>query len=652
MAVTARWMIASTVGGLMILGTSAAASAQRAPERSAEPVTRMASFPPGSIQGTILDEQGEPVVGAVVSALGGSTIVAVSDRNGRFELRALPPGPYLVRAHLSGYVTPPAQVIQVRSSARVVSAIALRHVGVSAPPVLAAGFGVTDQAPQSTLASSAASPGSSPAVAGAPADANTPAPDDGETAWRIRHTRRSILKDINFPADVLARNAPAGSMPIDFLGHAAGSSARAAVDFFASTPFSGQVNLLTSSSFDAPQQMFTPDSLPSGVANLSLSAPVGAHGDWAVRAAFTQSDMAAWIVAGTYATRTPARHQYNLGFSYSAQRYDVGNPLALNAAASNKSASEVFAFDTFTVTPALAVTYGSRLARYDYLDGPGLTSPRLEVAVTPAEHLRVSALLSERVQAPGAEEFLPPSDTGVWLPPQRLFSTLDPDGQLRAERTTHAAIQVERDVAGLTFAVRAFRQHADDQLVTLFGANVPDQPMSTLGHYFVANAGNTVATGCAASVRAAISTWLRGSVEYSLTDAQLMPTGSTRYLMLTAPSTINQRPERIHDVQTTLEARVPETSTRVMVLYRISNGFTHGPRGGDPASDHPALDSRFDVQIHQSLPFMNFTSAKWEMLLSVRNFFREPGADGQSVYDELLVVRPPKRIVGGLTMHF
>jgi len=24
----------------------------------------------------------------------------------------------------------------------------------------------------------------------------------------------------------------------------------------------------------------------------------------------------------------------------------------------------------------------------------------------------------------------------------------------------------------------------------------------------------------------------------------------------------------------------------------------------------------------------------------------------QSVYDELLVVRPPKRIVGGLTLHF
>jgi hypothetical protein len=55
--------------------------------------------------------------------------------------------------------------------------------------------------------------------------------------------------------------------------------------------------------------------------------------------------------------------------------------------------------------------------------------------------------------------------------------------------------------------------------------------------------------------------------------------------------------------------------------------------------------------VRQSLPFMDFSSAKWEMLVAVRNFFRETATD-QSIYDELLVVRPPKRIVGGLTLKF
>ena len=60
---------------------------------------------------------------------------------------------------------------------------------------------------------------------------------------------------------------------------------------------------------------------------------------------------------------------------------------------------------------------------------------------------------------------------------------------------------------------------------------------------------------------------------------------------------------------------------------------------------------RFDVQVRQSLPFMDFSTAKWEMLIGVRNFFRETAPD-QSVYDELLVIHPPKRVVGGLTLKF
>jgi hypothetical protein len=627
---TSRWVIASAVGGLVLVGTAGAARAQQSRPALPDPVSSIASFPPGAIQGTVLDEKGEPVAGAVVTALGGSTLIAVTDRTGRFELRSLPPGPYLVRAHLTGFVTPPAQIVQVRSSVRSASAIALRHEGVFAPTVIAAGFGGASQPVAQVEPPNAADP--------APTDGAST--DDGETAWRIRHARRSILKDLTLPADVLAGN---NAVPVRQTN---------AVDFFARTPFSGQVDLLTSGSFDGAQQLFSPSNMPSGVANLSVTAPMGDHADWTVRGAFTQSDMAAWIVSGSYQTRAPERHQYNIGASYSAQRYDVGNPLALNASTSSRSAGEVFAFDTFTVSPALAITLGSRYARYDYLDGRGLLSPRFELAVTPAAHLRLSALLAETAQAPGAEEFLPPSDTGIWLPPQRLFSALDPENPLRAERTTHAAVEAERDLGAATISLRAFHQHSDGQIVTLFGADVPDQPVSTMGHYFVANAGNTVATGCSAAVRAALTSWLHGSVEYTMANAQLAPTADPRYLLLTAPSAVGPKAERIHDVSTTFETKVPELATRVVVLYRVSNAFARAPRANDPANDRAALDSRFSVQVRQSLPFMNFTSAKWEMLVGVRNFFREPGPGGQSIYDELLVVRPPKRIVGGLTMQF
>ena len=48
---------------------------------------------------------------------------------------------------------------------------------------------------------------------------------------------------------------------------------------------------------------------------------------------------------------------------------------------------------------------------------------------------------------------------------------------------------------------------------------------------------------------------------------------------------------------------------------------------------------------------MNFRTSQWEMLVGVRNLFHESLAN-TSVYDELLVVRPPKRVVGGLTVKF
>ena len=55
--------------------------------------------------------------------------------------------------------------------------------------------------------------------------------------------------------------------------------------------------------------------------------------------------------------------------------------------------------------------------------------------------------------------------------------------------------------------------------------------------------------------------------------------------------------------------------------------------------------------MNQSLPFMNFMRSQWEMLVAVRNMFNE-AAPGASIYNEMLVVRPPKRIVGGLTVRF
>src|SRR5262249_6534715 len=103
---------AAALVGLVLLSVSSAAFAQIGLQP--QPVTHVASLAPGSISGIVQDERGLPVPGATISALGTTTAVVVSDRAGRFEIRTLTPGPYLLRAHLSGYIASRGQVVEVR----------------------------------------------------------------------------------------------------------------------------------------------------------------------------------------------------------------------------------------------------------------------------------------------------------------------------------------------------------------------------------------------------------------------------------------------------------------------------------------------------------------------------------------------------------
>jgi hypothetical protein len=595
------------------------AGAQTAPART-EPVSRVASLAPGSIEGIVRDDRGQPVSGAMVTALGASTAFAVTDRAGHFVLRTLSPGPYLVRAHSTGFVVSRGEIIDVRPSGRASSTIALRR-SEGDPSLLAAGF----------------------VPVGDDVGGSGDGDDHSETAWRLRHARRSILKDAT-EAAVAASDAPDNAFvgPAIFLG-------RAATSFFTETPFSGQLNFLTTGTFDSPLQMFTPDGLANNVAYVSVGSPVGSHADWVMHGALTQGDISSWIVAGSYASRALSAQHYEVGLSYAAQRYGTDNPAVLrDVTDASRSAGTVYGYDTLILSPAVSATVGGRYARYDYLQDRSLVSPRFALTIAPAgSHVRLSGVLSSSALAPGAEEFLPPDDHAIWLPPQRTFSSMNPEEPLQAERTTHAEFSLEQDIAASTLTFRAFRQHVHDQLVTMFDVQVAGAPDAQLGHYLVGNGGEVDILGWGAGFRTILARRIHGSVEYSESHATWEPGRDLSYLLLVAPSAVRLGTDRIRDLSTAVETEVPETSTRVMVLYRISDGFVRR----DAQSDRPAFDSRFDVQVRQALPFMNFSNARWEALVGVRDFFHSATSD-QSIYDELLVVRPPKRVMGGLTLKF
>jgi len=146
----------------------------------------------------------------------------------------------------------------------------------------------------------------------------------------------------------------------------------------------------------------------------------------------------------------------------------------------------------------------------------------------------------------------------------------------------------------------------------------------------------------------ALSEHIRGSVDYSLSAARwTAATAPVEYAVLSrwVPSAVRSS-ERIHDVTTSLETQIPYSATRVVVLYKLNDAFAAAAN-----VNPPGFGARFDVRVTQALPFMKFRTSQWEMLLGVRNLFHESLANA-SVYDELLVVRPPKRLIGGLTVKF
>lgn len=599
----------------------------------------------GSIRGLVLDTQGRPLVGAMVSALGTTVVFALTGRDGRFLFDALPPGAYSVRVHFEGFAPSPRQMVEVRSNAgpSVVSvalkALAVSSAAVDGRPIFAAS--VIPLGGAEALA--AADPAAAPAEDGTV--------DHGETAWRLRHLKRGVLKDVETAAVADDGSGAPGEKSGSFFGRAFGSSTRFASSLFGDFPLSGQVNFVTTGAFGVPADLAEPAGLAaSSVAYVSLGSTAGPLGDWAVSGAMTPGgNIGSWFVSGSLTARSSSAHRYVGGLIYSVQRISAGNPFALAAISSgSRSVGRVYGFDEWVVSRRVVLGYGLSYTWQDYLPGNGLFSPRASVTLSPADRLRVRALVVRSATAPGTDEFLNAgnSPAGVWLPAQRSFSPWSERDGVRAQTTNHVELAMERDVAAYVVGVRTFYQRVDDQAGAIFSAPTLEHPAASLGHYYLATLGDVDAHGWGVRVSRPFLGILHGSVDYSVTTAR-WANGPAAGMSQWFGDGRQTESSRLHDLSTSLETAIAQTSTHVYVLYKLNSGFFRQT----PASRQPSLDGRFDVQVNQALPFLNFTSADWEVLVAICNLFRDATGE-RSVYDELLVIRPPTRVVGGVRVRF
>ncbi|HEY8549893.1 MAG TPA: TonB-dependent receptor [Vicinamibacterales bacterium] len=634
-----------------LVGVPEVCAGQSAEQPGPERVLLTASVAAGWIEGVVTDERRQPVAGAAVTAQGRDFLIIETDAAGRFTIRGVPAGTYLLRVQSRGYAASRREFVQVVPARGTRYDVRLRRTetpaAAAAPPrVLAASVGMTQ------------------AAAGAPPRSRDPEPvpledavedvahDHSPAAWRLRHVKRSVLRETTSRwsdglqlDDELWDDRPRFDVRewTRGLGRStAGALLHGAV--------AGRVQLLTTGAFDQPFSEFGDHNVPAGVAYLNVGGPVSTRTSWAVEAATGHGSVTSWFVGGSYATVLADKHGIDVRSSYSRQRYDGGNAAALAAFADgSRNVGGVQVVDRWTVTPRALVTIGGRYEHYDYLQKAGLFSPSVSVAVSPAARTWVRVTVGQNMTAAGAEEFVPQAYGSLSLPPQRTFAPLVAGAPLDRQVMRHVSIALEQDAASFRIGVRHFRQLVDDQLVTVFGIESPDgRPRSDLGHYSVANGGSYAADGWGVSISRPMASHVRGAIEYRVAHASWTEVGDVEALGRWAPSAIRGLSERLHDVTTRVDADVPVTATRILATYRFNTSYTR-----DEIEELvPGADTRFDVQVYQALPFLNVSRARFELVFAVRNLFRDSRDVVSSVYDELLVVRPPKRVVGGLTVQF
>jgi hypothetical protein len=423
------------------------------------------------------------------------------------------------------------------------------------------------------------------------------------------------------------------------------NSARAASTFFSGTDFKGQVNLLATS---AMSMSGLPDDSTwgRGVAYMVVGAPVGSHGDWSLRAAMAPGEHPSWAFHGEYRARREQSHAFRAGVSYSAhaEETQVTERLPVAAPASTRRVGGVYGFDRWTVRPGVAIDYGVKIDRYDYLASPALVSGRLAVTAEVMPGVEVTVGTTPRMVAPGADQFLPPEARGVWLPPQRTFTGLG-GAPLIPERIEAYEFGIQAQIADATVAsVRAFSEQTDDQIATLFGYDTS----SAVGHYYVASPGSVHVSGLAFELSGQVLDHIRGRVIYTRSEAHWSATSHVAAPSPLAASLLRRGVERGHDLTTALDATVPGTDTSVSVSYRLSNLYG---TWRSASADLSRTDGRYKVELRQALPYKPLQDGELTVLVAARTLLRDVGAGG-AFYDELLTLAPPMQVTCGLQMRF
>lgn len=579
-----------------------------------------------ALEGNVLNESGEPLVGALVSIfgskLGSAGMIAFTDEKGRFLIAGLEPGYYTIRAYLSGFLPSRYSRIELGGSGANSAPVSVQMVSFEAREAGAAFESVQEVQQESPTAEAGADEGDDRAA---------------EYEWLLRHAKRNILHE------------QAAALPQPSKGPEPEQ-----VALFQPT---GELGLFAFERglHDLPT---SPGELDAQLAYARVNIPTSPTSEWMVSAQHLESALSSWAARAEYVSQPSPGHQLSAGVSYGSHAYGDGNEFSpvetvgdgLLDRPPNQRTNEwfgkVYGAQGFQIG-ATSVSAGLAYHHYSYLDRADYAAPRLDVALTvdDSSGTVLRGLFDYRVLAPGGE------DLGLlarMVSADFMGSAEWGERGLTAQKTIRYQVSVERflgDHGGVEF--RVFQEDVRDPLLKAYLEGPGDE--FGPGHYLVMNQGDLRARGVGVGVHREFG-GVAGSVGYRF--------GVARALAEDVGAYRSSQNQSIHDLTTSVRTEIDPTRTRVLAVYRLSLHPSLLPTavsaagattGADPG--RAELDARFNVQVHQLLPFIGWNSTQWELVLAVRNLFYED-LEAASLIDEMSVVDSPARVMGGVKVQF
>lgn len=436
-----------------------------------------------------------------------------------------------------------------------------------------------------------------------------------ETKWMLRHKRRSVLE-----ARGNARKEDKEGQP---------EHPRLLASFLPDLDGSVEVMASPSAMGMGPED----DREPGSLSVVRLKGRIADHGRWTLGGVMAERENTTWRMAAEFVVEPMDGHEMRAATGYGS-RYVRAREMAGGEGLHDRGVGTLTVDDRWEIADGVTATVGGRFSYIGFLGDTNHFDPRATLEIQGADNTTFRGAVHARTVAPGGDIL---TLNTLASAPAMNFAVLN-DG-LRAERFTRYELGFDQQLGDTVVGAFTYYEGVRDQLANVFVGAQDERALR------IFNGGNAATGAVGLTVgRFFFGDSVRGSMSYTYGRSWRDGTPADVQGELAA---LGLEDGNFHDLAARVETTIEGTDTRVVAYYRLNRRM---PDAVEPSAAD-LTHRRFDVQLSQGLPFLgSFTRADWDFLLAVRNLFYET-SEG-ALMDEVAVINPPKRVLGGISVRF